>query len=602
MQRLRLIRNVAPETAAAGVNTMDLSRRDVLRVGALTAGLVAVGGLPAWAAQPTAFPADIPVSLPNFENWCGAINVPGLWTARPRSAHDVVRIVNWAHHHHWTVRPKGAMHGWSPLTVANGTPEKAPIMLVDTQNLHAVSLTRHPHPHVRVGAGVRMLGLLSFLEAHGLGLTSVPATGDPTIAGALAIGGHGAALPGRGERHLEGHTFGSLPNLVISLTAVVWDDRRGRYALRTLHRDEKDIGAFLVHLGRAFVTDVTLRTGANPQLRCISRTDVTIDELFAKPGSGGRTFESFLERAGRVEAIWFPFTEKPWLKFWSVAATKPAASRRTDAPYNYPFSDLIPQAAATAAARTVKDTPSSTPAFGQAEYAASVAGLAALDAADLWGSSKNTMLYIRATTLRLNESGYGIACRRVDIQRVLHLFIEKYRNLQATYQAAGNYPMNGPVEVRACGIDRLADVGITGAQPAALGATSPRVDHPEWNAVVWLNLLTFPGTAGSYRFYREMEQWTIATFDGTWAAARPEWSKGWAFSDTAAWGDAAMLRHTLPALVSAGKPTDGDFRWAMRRLDAHDPHRVFSNGFLDRLASGPERARLGLAGDVAPLP
>jgi hypothetical protein len=140
--------------------------------------------------------------------------------------------------------------------------------------------------------------------------------------------------------------------------------------------------------------------------------------------------------------------------------------------------------------------------------------------------------------------------------------------------------MNGPVEVRACGIDRLGDVGLASAQPAALASTSPRADHPEWDSVVWLNLLTLPGTPGEYRFYREMEQWTLKTFDGAWAAARPEWSKGWAFSNTAGWADEHLLRDVLPSRVSAGKPAGHTFDAATRQLAAFDPHHTYSNDFL----------------------
>ena len=50
----------------------------------------------------------------------------------------------------------------------------------------------------------------------------MPAPGDITIGGALAIDAHGAALPANGETQVSGSTYGSLSNLVTSLTAVVW--------------------------------------------------------------------------------------------------------------------------------------------------------------------------------------------------------------------------------------------------------------------------------------------------------------------------------------------------------------------------------------------
>jgi hypothetical protein len=58
---------------------------------------------------------------------------------------------------------------------------------------------------------------------------------------------------------------------------------------------------------------------------------------------GGRTFADFLDRYGRAEAIWFAFTDKPWLKVWSIEPTRPLSSRAVTEPYNYPFSDNIPE-------------------------------------------------------------------------------------------------------------------------------------------------------------------------------------------------------------------------------------------------------------------
>jgi Cholesterol oxidase, substrate-binding len=90
---------------------------------------------------------------------------------------------------------------------------------------------------------------------------------------------------------------------VLELTAVVWDASAAEYVLRTFRRDEPDTAALLVSLGRTFITDVTLRASEGQNLRCQSFVDVPTSELFATPGSAGRTFESYVAQAGRVEAI-----------------------------------------------------------------------------------------------------------------------------------------------------------------------------------------------------------------------------------------------------------------------------------------------------------
>ena len=566
----------------------ELTRRRLLQAGAgaTTAAVLPFGLLDDIGLRPQrppGFPRAVPLARRPFENWATSIRVPGLWTCRPRSAQEAVDVVNWAHQAGWTVRPRGAMHGWSPLTVTSTTDRHSHTVLVDTRALAGAAVVSSDPPSVRVGTGLTMLALLEFLQARGWGLTSYPATGAPTVGGALAIGAHGAALPAEGETPGEHHTFGSLSNLVLDFTAIVWDGDAGRYGLRTFARGEADAKAFLVHTGRAFLTDVTLRAGANTFMRCQSFTDIPVSEMFAAPGATGRTFESFVAESGRAEAIWFPFTDKPWLKVWTPTTGKPAASSRfVKTPYNYPFSDSIPRPVAKLASRLVRGADSSAPAFGQLQYDVASSGLAATAANDLWGPSKDVQLYIRASTLRVDELGYAVLTRRAEVQRVVHLMTSAYTDLLEEFRARGSYPMNSPVEIRCCGIDRAADIGVAGAESPVLAATSPRFDRPEWDTAIWPNILTLPGTRDSYEFYRRMEQWMHTTFDGTWATMRPEWSKTWALTPTASCADPVALDTTLPGLVSAGRAADEDFAWAHRRLDAHDPHRVFGNDFLNR--------------------
>ena len=83
--------------------------------------------------------------------------------------------------------------------------------------------------------------LLQDLENAGLGLTAHPAPGDITIGGALAIDGHGTAIPADGETIIPGHTYGSVSNLILSLTAVVWSASQRQYVLQTFGRSDPAI-------------------------------------------------------------------------------------------------------------------------------------------------------------------------------------------------------------------------------------------------------------------------------------------------------------------------------------------------------------------------
>ncbi|SNX56218.1 FAD/FMN-containing dehydrogenase [Streptomyces sp. TLI_55] len=530
------------------------------------------------AAELPDFPADVGLYRTAYRNWAGEITATGLWACAPADGNQTVAVVNWAWRHGWRVRGRGSSHGWSPLTLTEGTPSDAPVLLVDTAT-RLTGLALESSHTVRAGTGVTLEALLTFLEGHGLGVTAAPAPGDLTLGGALAIDAHGTAVPARGEQRLPGQTYGSLSNRVLSVTAVVWDEGSDAYVLRTYDRAEADTAALLTHLGRALVTEVVLRVGANSNLRCVSRTDIPAAELFAAPGGDGRTLASYLDKAGRVEAIWFAFTEFPWLKVWSVEATKPLTSRRVTSPYNYPFSDNVPTLVADIAGRMVSDAAwYLAPVLGNAQYDAAALGLVATLSADIWGPSKNTLLYLKPTTLRVNANGYAVLTRRDQVQRVVAEFTAFYRERLAGYSALGRFPVNGSVEIRVTGLDDPADAELVGARAPLLSALRPDAGHPEWDTAVWLDILTLPGTPYAEKFLREIERFLLESHDGTDSLTRMEWSKGWAYTEDAVWDDEEVLGTVVPASLG-----DGTWGQAAGILDRLDPHRVFGNAFLDRL-------------------
>ncbi|WP_405825368.1 FAD-binding protein [Streptomyces sp. NBC_01390] len=559
-----------------------LARRGFL-LGAASLALVPIAADPAVAADELpGFPAAVTPYRSGYRNWVGEITADGLWACAPADPDQVVAVVNWAWQQGWTVRARGSAHGWSPLTLTAGTEPGARVLIVDTApQLTGLALESTGPASVRAGTGVTLEALLTYLERHGLGVTAAPAPGDLTLGGALAVDAHGTAVPAAGETAVPGHTYGSLSNLVLRLTAVVWDEDSGAYVLRTFHRDEADCAALLTHLGRSLVVEVVLRVGANSNLRCVSRTDISAAELFAAPGggSGGRTFASFLDEAGRVETIWFAFTESPWLKVWSVAPTRPLASRHVSSPYNYPFSDNVPTLVADLVGRILSDGAwYLAPVLGNAQLDVAALGLVATLSADIWGPSKNTLLYVRPTTLRVTANGYAVLTSRAQVQRVIAEFTGFYRERLAAYAASGRFPVNGTVEIRATGLDRPGDADSAGARAPLLSALRPVDGHPEWDTAVWLDVLTLPGTPYAEEFFRELEQFLLATYDGGHALTRVEWSKGWAYTDTAGWSDEEVIGTAVPASYG-----DTVWREAVGTLDRLDPHGVFGNAFLDRL-------------------
>ncbi|WP_186119589.1 cholesterol oxidase substrate-binding domain-containing protein [Burkholderia gladioli] len=535
-------------------------------------------------ATPPNFPADLPLYKQAFQNWSGEIVLQDVWTAAPRSAADVLNVVNWARANGYKVRPRGHMHNWSPLTLDPAAGTANLVLLDTTQSLTAVSVDTSSSPaRVTAQTGVSLESLLATLETSNLGLVAVPAPGDITLGGALAIDAHGTAVPAAGETRQPGQTYGSLSNLVVSLTAVVFDSGSQQYVLRTFQRSDPDIGALLAHLGRAFIVEATLVAAPNQRLRCQSYTNIPATELFAPAGSSGRTVASFLDQTGRMEAIWFPFTANPWLKVWTVAPSKPLLSRAVTQPYNYSFSDSIPKQLSDLIQGIIGGGDGSlTPLFGQTQLAVTTAGLALTLSADIWGWSRTVQQYIRPTTLRVTANGYAVLTRRADVQRAINEFVQFYQNRVSAYQAQGLYPMNGPVEIRVTGLDQPGDIGAGTVAPT-LSALKPRPDHAEWDVAVWFDILSLPGTPSADRFYREIEQWMLSNYSGSYATLRPEWSKGWGYTNTAAWQDATMIGTTVPGLYRDGQPASSNWDTARATLDRLDPSRIFSSPLLDKL-------------------
>lgn len=111
---------------------------------------------------------------------------------------------------------------------------------------------------------------------------------------------------------------------------------------------------------------------------------------------------------------------------------------------------------------------------------------------------------------------------------------------------------------------------------AGAAATAPVPGRPELDTVVWLSILTKPGTPGAWTFFDETEQWFFGN-SSAYAVPRVEWSKGWAYTGSGPYTDAAMLGSTLPSAYGSG------FATARATLNALDPRRIYSSPLLDHL-------------------
>ena len=571
----------------------SLSRRGFLQgAGAMVAfgvagwkpvARIARGELRATLAPPTGLPASIPCYQQAFQNWSGEILVQDVWTVAPRTPEEVAVLVNWAHASGWRVRPKGRSHGWSPLLLPQGCTGERFLLVDTTQHLTAMAIDPRSRPAtVTAQTGVGLDRLVEELGALGLGFTVIPAIGGLTLGGALAINAHGSAIRAQGEEALPGKSYGSLANAVLSLTAVVWEAGRKEYVLRTFQREDPAIGPLLVHLGRAFVTSVTLQVGEDVSLRCQSFCDIPAAQLFAPPGTGGADrFEHWVRSQGRAEAIWFPFAPCPWLKVWSVAPARPEAAREVQAPYPYSFANWITPNQSAFIEQVVANNYSNTPTFQEWEMLAVQSGLLLTGTWDIWGPSRCTSRYVKASTLRMAESGAAIITRSSSIQRVVSEFYLAFLELLNRYREQGLYPVNGPVDIRVSGLDQPSEVLRAGAVEPWLSSLRPRPDQPAWDCVVWIGALTLPETLGAFQFYADLEAWMLTNYSGDYAGLRVEWSKGWGYSARGPWTSVPVLARVIPDSLSLGQSGQADWAEALALLDAYDPHRVLGNPFLD---------------------
>ena len=558
------------------------------------------------------FPAQVPLNLLPYRNWDRQIVRPGMLTCAPLTADDVALVCNWAQDNGYQLRPRGVMHGWSPLTL---TPTAAPnerVLLIDlTKGFAGMQLLPAGDglpTRVKVGAGATMLELLTFLEqqpggagaAPGYSFPHTPAPGDLTVGGVLAIGAHGTAVP-TPPADAFAASYGSLSNQVVELTLVGTDPANPgtRYASRTLARGEATTKAVLAHLGRALVLEATLQVVDNYNLRCLSITDLPASTIFASPTASdpvpANSFADFLGRLGRVEVIWYPFSDNPWLHTWQVAPTQPSGSIAVSTPFNYPVADVVPDGLQELITSLVDGDPSLTPSVGQMAARVTANGLDGKNwlgisgsypvLRDIWGPSKNSLLYIQATTLRVTANGYAIHLRRSDVQLAVRDLVATYTAMLTTYAARGSYPVNSALELRVTALDNPATVGLAGAESPVISALSQdATDRANgWDVAVWFDVLTIPNTPGSDQFYAELETWLVSRFSGTAGRLLPEWSKGWAYTAAGgAWTSTDFLAH-MRSTLSDGRASSADWAWEAATLKGLDAAGLFENPFLTTL-------------------
>jgi len=570
-----------------------IDRRDIVALGAAARAAQADQNV---LCSPPDFPAAIPLGNSSYKDWSLALQVSNLWTAIPHGAQDVVVLANWARAHGYKLRAIGHSHNLSPFLVPNGTDPCAKVLLVDTRQLKGPPRfqLRNGQPTATFGTGTTVEEATLYLEsldnqgtgaAPGYTFQNMTAPGQLTLGGVLAIGAHGTGVPWKIQ---EPNLNGCMSNLIVSFKAVVTDPTAAdpnEYGLKEFNREDADASAFLVHLGRAFLTEVTLRVIPNYYLQ-VANWYPSADVLFQEPGAllSPQVLASLLDDYGRIEVIWFPFTSNPWVKTWELKDHQ--LQPQVPGPYNYPWANTISSFENELIKMALFADPAVTPALSWGLLAA--ARLEASEGNRMNGTARDLLLYVQDSTVRATACGYAVQIRRDQVQEVMHAFYVQYSAMLSRYQEMGRYPVNGPVTLRFTTVDLVQDLGVPDAVAPALSA-SHSIDPADraMDTVAWIDIVTIPGTKYSDAFFAEFEDW----MKSQWGEAdsdrmRPEWSKGWAYTEArGAWSNRDILTRDIPAHYNQSSGTK-TFDWARTTLAKYDTSNLYTNAFLDMLLPG----------------
>jgi hypothetical protein len=211
---------------------------------------------------------------------------------------------------------------------------------------------------------------------------------------------------------------------------------------------------------------------------------------------------------------------------------------------------------------------------------------------DIWGSSKNTLLYIKDSTLRVTANGYAIHLKKTDIQQAVHDFTFKFQEMLTRYKNNSLYPINSALEIRVTNLDDPQYVAVT----PGMKAESPVISslsqdelatHNQWDIALWVDVLTMPGTPGSNQFYREIEDWLLQRFSGNAGRVLPEWSKGWAYTDNGGpWTNQQFIENIRQSFTT-NRDSNNNWKFEVETLKKYDRYNLFSNPLLDMLFTTP---------------
>ena len=503
----------------------------------------------------------------SYENWSRMIRVDDVLTATPESDEEALEIVRWAAERGLRVRPVGAFHTWSPLAFEDASD----IVVIDQSRMTGlIDFSIDPVPAATFRAGTTLAEAVRELEmidnagasdAPGWAWPDYPGVREVTLGGMLAIGAHGAGIRTRAD---QADLFGTVSNLVLGFRAIV--SEAGTYVIREFRRDDPDAAALLVHLGAAYLLSVTMRVVPNCYVG--RRVEYPDWEVAYSPTAEEGSLQALVEEHGRVQALWFPFTQTPVVQHFTEEPF--VEGPRVTEPLTVRLSPDLPRAFTGMFTQALSHMPWLTPLV-ERRVLAEMRHLSPPDQ-EWHGTSGNMLLYVQHDTLRVVSLAYAVHVRHDQLQVAVHALAGQFDRMLHDYAAAGHDPINSCLEMRVTDVDRAEALGIPGAVPALLSAGLP-INGSE--RIIWFDLVTTPGMPRAWQFYAEFESWLWERFPG---GLRPEWSKAWAVSADGPWTDEAVLARVRERILPA-----------VEIWDRLDDRGVYGSSLLDRLRQSAPR-------------
>ncbi|OXA45156.1 putative L-gulonolactone oxidase 4 [Folsomia candida] len=536
------------------------------------------------------FPPTSTYTLRPFKTYASDVVIPFCYFSSPRDTPEVLSLANWAKNAGYRVRGVGRMHSWSPITLSKYEPGNIcpKFLLVDTTKyLTDIKVTTDFNTSlhsVTLGPGVTLGRLLKTLESHQLGLFSCPAHDDLTVGGMLAVGAHGSGIKTATHPKSLGHAYGTFSNLVLEMDVIAWDNHTRKYVVKTLPRSHPDTKAFLVNLGRTFVTRVKIRVGADQMLR--SQTFfTTVRQLFGTVRDDDKpNLADFLDLYGRIHAFSLGTggDSNAFLFAWHSEPEKQTTSKFKDTPYNYHF-DNYPPVFNTILRLVLTRVPHIWEFLSRLVFRVVVVVSYLNGSRDYWGLSKNHFLYVPKNSPILRANSFVVVTSRQNFQTVVSIIRKDYDDLASEWHVRGEYPNAGTFDIRVSGVEDPENILAEGAdaEPPIFSPAKLVPSHPEYDIVIWFEFATFPETRKAQEFLASLQSRLYRDIHQVHGVLRAEWAKGWAHTGEQAW-DNRTIFNTFPYVFSSSKELS-EWNLGVEILERYDPWRVFGNGLLDRI-------------------